>query len=317
MILLYSLPRGEYMVNIVLNSVISLFLIMLVGVYGSKKGIITSEINEGLIKLLLNITLPFMVISSFSFSFNMSIMSNIVKGFYYSIITYIVLIIASYALLLPIKGDKKTIIHFSNVFTNTGYIGFPILNAIYGPEGVIYGSIFNLFFVLFVWTYGLILFKGYIGKNELKKEIVSTILNPSIIAVIIGLVIMIHDIKIPLIIYNSINSVGNISGPLSMIILGVIFSRSRFGSNFKDWRLYYGLIVKMIVLPMILYLISHLADRTIILNSVIIIASMPAAIMTSIFAETYNKEKDFAMIIVLMSTLLSVITIPILVKVLI
>ncbi len=317
MILLYSLPRGEYMVNIVLNSVISLFLIMLVGVYGSKKGIITSEINEGLIKLLLNITLPFMVISSFSFSFNMSIMSNIVKGFYYSIIAYIVLIIASYALLLPIKGDKKTIIHFGNVFTNTGYIGFPILNAIYGPEGVIYGSIFNMFFVLFVWTYGLILFKGYIGKNELKKEIVSTILNPSIIAVIIGLVIMIHDIKIPLIIYNSINSVGNISGPLSMIILGVIFSRSRFGSNFKDWRLYYGLIVKMIVLPMILYLISHLADRTIILNSVIIIASMPAAIMTSIFAETYNKEKDFAMIIVLMSTLLSVITIPILVKVLI
>lgn len=305
------------MVNTVLNSVISLFLIMLVGVYGSKKGIITSELNEGLIKLLLNITLPFMVISSFSFSFNMSITNNLVKGFYYSIIAYIVLIIGSYVLLLPVKGDKKTIIHFGNVFTNTGYIGFPVLNAIYGPEGVIYGSIFNMFFVLFVWTYGLILFKGHIEKNELKKEIICTILNPSIIAVIIGVVIMMYDIKIPLMVYNSINSVGSISGPLSMIIIGVIFSRSKFGNNFKDWKLYYGLIVKMIVLPLILYLISHLADRTIVSNSVIIIASMPAAIMTSIFAESYNKEKDFAMIIVLMSTLLSVITIPILVKVLV
>lgn len=306
------------MVTTVINSVISLFLIMLVGVYGSKKGIITLEINNGLINILLNIALPFMVISSFMFKFDESIKSNVIKAFYYSLITYFILIALSYILLLPIKGDKKTIIHFANIFTNTGYIGFPVLNTIYGPEGVVYGSMFNMFFVLFLWTYGIGLFKGYMEKDELKKELLKTMLNPSIIAVIIGVIIMVFEVSIPSILFSSIKSVGSITGPLSMIIVGVILSRVKFKNHLKDWTLYYGIIIKLILLPIILYIISIIIkDRSIVANSVIIIASMPAAAMTSIFAESYDKEKDFAAIVVLTTTLLSVITIPLLVNILI
>lgn len=305
------------MVATVLSSVISLFLIMLVGVYGSRRGIITQEINNGLINVLIDIILPFMVISSFTSTFDISIKSNLAKGFYYSLFTYLILIISSYILLRPIKGDKRTIIHFANVFTNTGYIGFPVLNSIYGAEGVVYGSIFNMFFVIFVWTYGLKLFKGHIDKVQLRKEIIKTLLNPSIIAVVIGVLIVLFNIELPKIINNSINSVGSISGPLSMIIIGVIVSKSRIGNNFRDWKLYYGLTIKMVVLPLILIFVSLLIDRSVVSNSVIIIASMPAAAMTSIFAESYNKEEDFASIIVLLTTLLSVISIPILVRILV
>lgn len=305
------------MVTLVLNSVISLFLIMLVGVYGSRKGIISQELNNGLINILINILLPFMVVSSFTFTFGPSIKGNIIKGLYYSLGAYSILILASYILLIPIKGNKKTIIHFSNVFSNTGYIGFPVLNAIYGPEGVVYGSIFNMFFVIFVWTYGLMLFKGHIEKDELRKEVLKTLLNPSIIAVIIGVVIITFNIEIPRLLYSSINTVGSISGPLSMIILGAIVSKGKIRSSLGDWKLYYGLMVKMAVLPLILILISLFTHRDIVTNSVIIIASMPAATMTSIFAESFNKEKDFASIMVLMTTLLSVLTIPILVRILV
>lgn len=290
---------------------------MLVGVYGSRKGIISQELNNGLINILINILLPFMVVSSFTFTFGPSIKGNIIKGLYYSLGAYSILILASYILLIPIKGNKKTIIHFSNVFSNTGYIGFPVLNAIYGPEGVVYGSIFNMFFVLFVWTYGLMLFKGHIEKDELRKEVLKTLLNPSIIAVIIGVVIITFNIEIPRLLYSSINTVGSISGPLSMIILGAIVSKGKIRSSLGDWKLYYGLMVKMAVLPLILILISLFTHRDIVTNSVIIIASMPAATMTSIFAESFNKEKDFASIMVLMTTLLSVITIPILVRILV
>lgn len=298
----------------VFYSVISLFLIMLVGVYGSKLKIISPELNNGLIKFLLNITLPFMVISSFTFSFDTSIKSNVVKGFYYSLIAYIILIFLSLLFLIPVKGDKKTIIHFANVFTNTGYIGFPVLNTIYGPEGVVYGSIYNMFFILFLWTYGIMLFKGHMQKDELKKEIIRTLLNPSIIAVIIGVTMIMLDIKIPQILLGSINSVGSISAPLSMIIIGSTLSNGKFGNSFKDWTLYYGLLIKMAIIPLTLILISLALNRTIVINSIIIIASMPAATMTSIFAETFNKEKNFAMVIVLMSTLLSIFTIPMLVR---
>lgn len=258
-----------------------------------------------------------MVISSFTFTFDVSIKGNIVKGFYYSFFAYLILIIASRILLIPIKGDKKTIIHFANVFTNTGYIGFPVLNAIYGPEGVVYGSIFNMFFVIFVWTYGIMLFKGKLEKDKLKKEIIKTLLNPSIIAVVIGIVIIIFNIELPEILLNSINSVGSISGPLSMIIIGAIVSKARIGDNIRDWRLYYGLTIKMVVLPLVLILISLFLEKSIVTNSVIIIASMPAAAMTSIFAGSFNKEEDFASLLVLLTTLLSIITIPILVRILV
>ena len=174
-----------------------------------------------------------------------------------------------------------------------------------------------MFFVIFVWTYGLKLFKGHIDKGQLRKEIIKTLLNPSIIAVVIGVLIVLFNIELPKIINNSINSVGSISGPLSMIIIGVIVSKSRIGNNFRDWKLYYGLTIKMVVLPLILIFVSLLIDRSVVSNSVIIIASMPAAAMTSIFAESYNKEEDFASIIVLLTTLLSVISIPILVRILV
>src|SRR5690606_20479558 len=113
---------------------------ILVGVYANKKNIISSSMNKGLTDILIQIALPFMIVSSFIFTYDESIKTNIMKAFFYSLTAYIIMTTISYILLIPIKNHKKTILHFANVFTNTGYVGFPILNSIYGPEGVIYGS---------------------------------------------------------------------------------------------------------------------------------------------------------------------------------
>ena len=150
--------------SVIIESVFSLFIIILVGVYGSKKKIITAKINKGLIDILIQIALPFMILSSFIYTYDNTIKSNVIKTFYYTILAYIIMTAVSYLILLPVKNDKKTILHFANVFTNTGYVGFPILNSVYGAEGVVYGSIFNMFFVIFLWTYGLILFQGNFEK---------------------------------------------------------------------------------------------------------------------------------------------------------
>lgn len=305
-------------ISLIIESIISLFLIILVGVYGSKKGIITSKVNRGLIEILLRIILPFMIFSSFAFSFNDSVKSNVTKTFYYSIIAYIIIIFVSLILTRPIKSQKRTIIHFSNVFTNTGYIGFPILNAIYGPEAVIYGSIFNMFFVLFLWTYGIMIFKGNMKRDELKKEIKKALLNPSVVAVYLGIIMMIFDIQLPHVILSSIDSVGGMTGPLSMIIVGAMFSKVKIRDNLKDWTMYYGIFTKLILIPTILCLISIIIDdKSIVANSVIILAAMPSAAMTPIFAENFNILKDYATVIMIATTLLSVITLPMLLRVII
>ena len=304
--------------SVIIESVFSLFIIILVGVYGSKKKIITAKINKGLIDILIQIALPFMILSSFIYTYDNTIKSNVIKTFYYTIIAYIIMTAVSYLILLPVKNDKKTILHFANVFTNTGYVGFPILNSVYGAEGVVYGSIFNMFFVIFLWTYGLMLFQGNFEKKDLKAELKKILLNPSILAVCIGIIIMILDIQLPGAILSSIRSIGNITGPLSMIIIGVILSDVKIQNHLSDWTIYYGLTTKLIIIPAIMYLLSLLiGDTSKAINTVIIMTAMPASAMTAILAEAFDKEKEYAAVIVSVSTLLSLITVTVLLKIII
>jgi predicted permease len=112
-----------------------------------------------------------------------------------------------------------------------------------------YGSIFNTFFVIFLWTYGLSLFKGHLNRQPLKEELLKILLNPSIIAVCIGILIMIFRLQVPAPLLTSIKSIGAITGSLSMIIIGVIVSNTSLKRYLHDWTLYYGLVTKLIIIP--------------------------------------------------------------------
>lgn len=294
---------------VIVNGVISLFLIILVGVYAAKKRIITKEINKGLTNILLKITLPCLVVSSFIFDLSDELKDNIIRCFIYSPLVLIISIVISYILLIPIKGEKKIIIQFANVFSNCGFIGFPIVFSIYGNEGVIYASIFNLFFTAFLWTYGVILFNGKMKREDIKK----VLLNPAIVAVFIGLIIMIFGFDIPSVLSSTLDLVGNMTSPLSMIIVGVILGNAKIISYLKDKTIYYSAFLKLIIMPCILILISRLLkDTSLVIKTLIIVTAMPAAAMTSILAESFDKESEYSAVIVFITTLFSVITFPIL-----
>lgn len=298
-------------ISVVINGVISLFLIMLLGVYGSKRNIITDEINRGLTEILLKITLPLMIVSSFVFTFDESMEKNITKTFIYAFLTFVIVAIISYLFLMPIKSKKRKILQFANVFSNCGFIGFPIMESIYGFEGVIYTSIFNMYFAIFTWTYGIMIFTGKVTFKEIKK----VVLNPCVIAVYIGVFIMKFNIQIPIVIYSTIKIVGSMTSPLSMIIVGVILSKANIKENLKDWTIYYGSIIKLLIIPILLYLITLIInDNSKVANTMLILSAMPAAAMTSILAENFNKEKEYAAVIVFFTTLISLITFPIILK---
>lgn len=295
--------------SVIVNGVISLFLIILVGGYAAKKRIITKEINKGLTNILLKITLPCLVVSSFIFDLSDELKDNIIRCFIYSPLVLIISIVISYILLIPIKGEKKIIIQFANVFSNCGFIGFPIVFSIYGNEGVIYASIFNLFFTAFLWTYGVILFNGKMKREDIKK----VLLNPAIVAVFIGLIIMIFGFDIPSVLSSTLDLVGNMTSPLSMIIVGVILGNAKIISYLKDKTIYYSAFLKLIIMPCILILISRLLkDTSLVIKTLIIVTAMPAAAMTSILAESFDKESEYSAVIVFITTLFSVITFPIL-----
>ncbi|WP_308779569.1 AEC family transporter [uncultured Clostridium sp.] len=297
---------------IVLNKIISLFLIILIGVYGSKKNIINEEINKGLRRILLEITLPLLVINSFSFEFSDGMGKNVLTAFIYSITFMALGAIISYIFLFPLKGEKKKILHFANVFSNCGFIGFPIINSLYGAEGVVYTSIFNMVFTIALWTYGVMIFSDKMSKKKIKKVLV----NPAIIAVYIGIPIMLLNIKLPSFLIDTTKIVGDMTAPISMIIVGSILSKVRIKDVFKEVSIYYEALIKLIIIPLILFLIKIIIkDNTTVINTIIVLQAMPAAAMTSIFAADFNKEKEYSAKVVFITTLLSIITIPIITKI--
>lgn len=297
---------------IVLNKIISLFLIILIGIYGSKKNIINEEINKGLRRILLEITLPLLIINSFSFEFSDGMGKNVLTSFIYSITFMALGAIISYIFLFPLKGEKKKILHFANVFSNCGFIGFPIINSLYGAEGVVYTSIFNMVFTIALWTYGVMIFSDKMSKENIKK----VLLNPAIIAVYIGIPMMLFKVKLPSFILDTTKIVGDMTAPISMIIVGSILAKVRIKDLFKEISIYYGALIKLIIIPLGLIIIKiFLNDNTTIINTIIVIQAMPAAAMTSIFAADFNKEKEYSAIVVFITTLLSIITIPIISKI--
>ncbi|MBD7910073.1 MULTISPECIES: AEC family transporter [Clostridium] len=300
-------------IKAVMDNVISLFLIILVGLYGVKRNIITGEIQKGLTRILMNITLPLLIITSFSLKFDESMKSNILRSFFYSFFCFIITGIISYILLLVIKDkSKRNVLQFANVFSNCGFVGFPIVSSIYGAEGVVYTAIFNVLFNLFLWTYGIVLYSDNFAIKDIRK----VLFTPGIVAVYIGISILLFNVELPGTLYKSFKLVGDMTTPLSMIIIGCVLSKVNMKEAFRDITVYYGTFIRLIIIPLAIILFAKLVkDDSILINTIIVLQSMPAATMTSIIAESYNKESSYAAIIVFVTTLFSIVSFPIVLKI--
>jgi predicted permease len=297
--------------NIVIKQILSLFLIIIVGFYGRKKNIIDETLTKGFSKLLIEITTPLLIISSFSFSANASMEGNIIKAFIYSLAIFIITPLFIKILLIKVDKRKRNILQFAMVFSNCGFMGFPIAESVFGQEGVIYASIFNLFFSFFVWTYGVMLFTEAHDVKEIKK----VFKNPGIIAVFIGIFLMVFSIKIPVVLLGTMKMVGGLTTPISMLIIGSLLATTNFKLAFQDISLYYGTIIKLLIIPGVLYLIAAIFHETsIVIKCLILMQAMPAGAMTTIFAENFDKEKEYAVMIVSFSTAISILTIPFIIK---
>ncbi|AYD39961.1 AEC family transporter [Clostridium fermenticellae] len=298
-------------INTVINQIISLFLVALVGFYGGKKNIINENFSNGLSKLIVDITTPFLVIGSFSLSYDASISKNIIKAFIYSFLIFILTPLLVKPLLLKIEKGKRNVLQFAMVFSNCGFMGFPIAQSVFGNEGVIYAAIFNMAFTIFVWTYGVMLFKN----STSFKDVLKSLKNPGITSALIGLIIMIFSIKIHPILLSTMKMIGGLTTPVSMLIVGSLLSRSNLVKIIKDKSMYYGSFIKLIIVPFALYIVSLLfKENSIVLKTFILMQAMPAAAFTTIFAENFNKNKEYSAFIVSFSSLLSIITIPIIIR---
>lgn len=297
--------------NTAIQQIISLFIIALIGFYGRKKNIIDDGLSKGLSRLLLEISTPLLIISSFCFKSDASIAANSVKAFVYGFVIFIAIPLMVMLLLIKVDREKRNILQFAMVFSNCGFMGFPLAQSVLGHEGVVYASIFNMFFNISVWTYGVMLF----SDTRNLKQMRNVVTNPGIIATLIGIIIMMFSIPIPSVLLDTMKMVGGLTTPISMLIIGSLMASSDIGKALRDSTIYYGAVIKLIIIPVVIFLTASLLnEKSMVIKTFILMQAMPAGAMTSLFAENYGRGQEYSALIVSFTTMLSLFTIPLIIR---
>jgi hypothetical protein len=295
--------------NNVFVQVLTLFILMLVGYLARKKDLLDEHTTSKLSSLTMSIFLPAMIINSMQIEYNPQMIDKIIKLLLISLVMYVFSFLIAYCLKFIFKSSKDIgIYQYVIMFSNVGFMGYPVVEAILGKQALFYTAIFNLPFNLLVITFG----SYFLSKDKgdysfsLKKFI-----NPVIISIFIGLIAFLFNIKLPLFINKPLAMLGNITTPISMLVIGSMLCTSSASECFFNKKLYFVSFIRLVFLPFAIYLLfkGRIQD-SLLLSIPIVISSMPAAANTVIMANKCDTNATLASQAVFFTTLFSIITIP-------
>lgn len=295
----------------ILNQVLILFLIMLTGYFARKKNYINSEINKGLSELLIYITQPFMLVTSFNYKYSKDMLLGAAILFVTSFIIHFSIIFVSR--LLYKKGfhdNQKGVLKFVTVFSNCGFMGYPVLQSVYGKLGVFYTAVFNVPITILMWTYGISLFTKDKSQSSFKK----VILNPGIFSVFIGLILFVLSIKIPYPLFKALDMVGSTTTPLSMMVVGAMLAEESFLDILKDKGVYIVTAMRLVAVPLAVFTVLKLIGfKGMFLGVPFLVCAMPGAANSVILSQMYGGDARFASKCVFITTIVSIISIPLMI----
>lgn len=292
------------------DQVLILFFIGLVGVYARKKRIITDEVRSGLTNIILDIALPLLTIASFNLSFSWDKLYNAGYIVGLSFLIHGGLYFISGFVFPGHTDDMKSVLRYTMVFSNAAFMGFPVVDALFGRTGVFYASIYLIPYRILMWTLGVALFVKGGSKDNLKK----ILLNPSIIATFLGILIFLLPVKVPTVLNNAFDMVGSTTTPLSMIVIGALIADVKLKEVFSGYAIFYLSFIRLIALPALVFVILKLfnMDSTVV-NIMTVLTAMPAGTMSAMLSERYGGNSSFASKCVFVTTVLSTATIPLIV----
>ncbi|SCY87017.1 AEC family transporter [Alkaliphilus peptidifermentans] len=300
----------------VFNEISILFLLILAGFIARKMNLLGDEINKGISVLVLQFTLPALIIKSMQFSFTREVMLGSIHMILVSIIVHGLAIAIAIITprILKVEGDRKRIFQFTLVFSNVGYMGYPVLDAIYGEIGVFYGALFNIPFNFLLWTVGVIIMtQGRSGVTEAKFNYKRLAFNPGIISVFIGFSLFLFSIELPYVIFRTLDLLGNTTTPLSMLVIGAMLAEISLREIFIEEKLLSISIIRLAVIPLVTFaLLKFFGASGLLIGIPVVISGMPAAANTAVFATMFDVEPHLASKAVFNTTLLSMISIPLL-----
>lgn len=301
-------------IQVILMQMIQLFLVIALGYFLFKVKIFDESLNKKLTTFLLSVTTPAMIVSSVLSTTVSQGLEDIIFVFIVGFAIYLIMPILGYVIvkIMKVPLPQQGLYIFMTVFSNIGFMGFPVMKAIFGNEAVFFTAIFNMIFNLFVFSAGVMIMNYGTGQNV--KLDPKNLLSPGVIASLVALLIYFTKLTVPDIVSTTITMIGDITTPMAMLLIGSTLATIPLKEVFSELRIYPYTIIKQIVVPIIAYPILNLfISDPLILGVTLIMISMPVANSAVLFATEYEGDVSLAAKTVFMTTLLSVVTIPLIV----
>ena len=295
---------------IVFNQMISLFLLMLTGYLANRFGVIDKTFESKVSRFIVNISLPATILNAVTGS-DMPHDQEMLPIFIAAVSIFLVAHVVCHFIQKIIRWNPTYELMLN--YSNLGFMGIPIILALYPEQGGIYIAVFTVIDQLVLWTIGLDLTSPPDSQTSvsLSKRLIKMV-NPATIAITTGVFLVLTGIKLPAAVVNALAKTGSAASPLAMIYLGGVFCYIKIRNYLKCREIYATVLIKMVLLPIAFYTIMHYIpsiDRSIAVT-LSVLCALPSMASIAMIAETQHSDGDYAAGMIFITTLFSIVTLP-------
>jgi hypothetical protein len=295
-------------------SLITIAIIIALGFFLGKLKLISKETNRDLVNLLLSVFMPAALLNAFPAEYSEDSLALFSQGIIGGVLTMAGMMLIAHFIFHKkfFKGELSYEAKFAFIFNNATFLGYPLISTAFGQAGIIPYCGFIISFNVALFSYGVWLFERKITPKFFKE----LLLNPNILAIIAGALLFLARIELPMPVTNAISYVAGATTPLSLICIGYMLSRAHLKNIFKRWRLALVAALQLVIAPVLTYLITsalHFPIEVILICT--LIQALPTATSLGLFAEKYGGNQSESSELVVISTLLSAVTLPLIVLV--
>ena len=292
-----------------------LFFCIAVGFLAAKARVMDVQSNKKLSSLVVNVANPMQILASALTGEHVLSNRQTLGLTGIIVLIYAALILLSFAVpkLLRVPKEQSGVYRFMFIFANTGFLGYPIVESLLGYQATFYVTLYVLFFQLLCWSYGASLISGE-GRFRFHWSVLR---HPCVVAALAAFVIYLSGWQPPVLLHRAVRYIGDITSPVVMLIIGCSLAQMRAGQIFGSWRIYALSLLKMAAVPLLAFVIlRQVLSNEFVLCVLTVLLCMPIATNTTILSYQYGADESVASSGVFVSTLLSLLTIPLMMQLL-
>ena len=295
------------LISILLRQIAIMALLAAVGVCLSRKGFLSPQGTKDLGAILLRVIIPCVIVKSYITEFSRERLLELALSAGLALIGFILAMVISYL----VFGKRRRLENFAASFCNAGFIGIPLAQAIIGEEGVFYIAASVALLNLFQWTYGVYIMAD--RKDAISAKTIAK--NPVVIAIVIGVVLFVSRIPVPGIVTSTLGYIAGMNTPIAMILMGTYLAKLPL-KKLLDKRAYGCVLFRLVIIPAVILLVFWVlpVSNADIALAAFLAAATPVGANICVFAQQYDCDYEFSVVTVCLSTLLSVVTVPLLVS---